>query len=38
MLDMAERWQPGGATVCQWQRRLSVTGSWTETVTGSWTD
>jgi aminoglycoside phosphotransferase len=30
MLDMAERWQPGGATVHQWQRRLTVTGSWTE--------
>ena len=30
MLGMAQRWQPGGATVRQWQRRLAVTGSWTE--------
>jgi hypothetical protein len=30
MLNMAERWQPCGATVRQWQRRLAVTGSWTE--------
>lgn len=30
MLEMAERWQPGGAAVHQWQRRLAVTGSWIE--------
>ena len=30
MLDLCERWQPGGDSVRQWQHRLAVTESWAE--------
>jgi len=30
MLDLCQRWQPGGEPVRQWQNRLAVKGSWTE--------
>ena len=30
MLDLCERWQPGGESVRQWQHRLAVTESWTD--------
>jgi aminoglycoside phosphotransferase (APT) family kinase protein len=30
MLDLCERWQPGGDSARQWQHRLAVTESWTE--------
>jgi aminoglycoside phosphotransferase (APT) family kinase protein len=30
MADLYEHWQPGGERARQWERRLSVTQSWTE--------
>jgi hypothetical protein len=30
MLDLCERWQPGGDSARQWQHRLAVTESWAE--------
>jgi aminoglycoside phosphotransferase (APT) family kinase protein len=30
ILDLCQRWQPGGEPVRQWQHRLAITESWTE--------
>jgi aminoglycoside phosphotransferase (APT) family kinase protein len=30
MLDLCQRWQPGGEPVRQWQHRLAITESWVE--------
>lgn len=30
MLDLCERWEPGGPGTSQWRRRLAITGAWTE--------
>ena len=30
LLDLSERWEPGGDVTRRWRDRLAITGSWTE--------